>query len=90
MRTEIPQMGKYRRSPRPGESNLKRMITERPPTTEKCSMPTGVTHPDPGEGPSPPSPSPLPPKDNRETHTSTHNDRSRIINYSLLQHALNY
>lgn len=49
MRTEIPQMGKYRRSPRPGESNLKRLITERPPTTEKCSMPTGVTHPDPGK-----------------------------------------
>ena len=48
MRTEIPQMRKYRRSPRPGESNLKRLITEHPETTEKCSMPTGVTHPDPG------------------------------------------
>ena len=60
MRTEIPQMRKYRRSPRPGESNLKRLITERPPATEKCSMPMGVTHPYPGEGPSPPSPSPLP------------------------------
>ena len=63
MRTEIPQMRKYRRSPRPGESNLKRLITERPPTTEKCSMPTGVTPPDPGKGPSPLR-LPPPPPDN--------------------------
>ena len=54
MRTEIPQMRKYRRSPRPGESNLKRLTTEHPLTTEKCSRPTGVTHPDLGKGPSPP------------------------------------
>ena len=73
MRTEIPQMRKYRRSPRQGESNLKRLITERPPATEKCSVPMGLLTQIREKALAPLRPPP-PPKDNRETHTSTHND----------------